>query len=145
MGKPKLNKPMLLDGLCGHQSTLSDTPETRLAAIKRYRGLRVLSDTPEGTTIEEFPYRIVEEGVLPHPIFKPLFDGKQPILSQDEADTLFSYDIGYDGRTKMPVRIHRNSDGTVREIVGYSPDGTAYMIDMVTTKLIPIPGEKNEL
>ena len=138
MAKFKLKPPCLLENLEGQQSSLLDTAEEIEEAKLRYRILRLSSDVPEGATPGNFPYREADGKVLLHEVFTPLFPEDIPLMERSEADKLLSRDIGYNSKSKMPVRIYRSSDGTVNQIVGYSQTKKAYLIDISTAEVIII-------
>jgi hypothetical protein len=144
MAKFKLKPSCLLENLEGQQASLLDTASDIEAAMLDYRTERVTSDVPVSETSETFPYRRVGDKVLLHEIFAPLFLEGIPLMERSEADRLLSHDIGYNSKSRMPVRIHRNNDGTVKRIVGYDQTKKAYLIDVGTADAIEL-GENDEI
>jgi len=123
-----------LPDLRGLQLSMNDDAESRLARIQQYRIDQVLSDTPPESTIEDYPYRTVEGGVIPHKAFSPLFkNGKSPLLTKEKADELFSSILGYDKKSGFPVRIYQNGNDIA--IQAYSPTGEIYFMECSTGQL----------
>ena len=116
-----------------YQPHIFDDEKTREREACRYRASVLLSDTPKGTSIEDYPYVTVENGVKLHDVFLPIFNGKIPVMSKESADELCARHIGYDGRSGYPVRIYRDSIGIV--IKAFSPSGEVLIMDCFTGNL----------
>ena len=146
MRKPSLKKAERLEGLDGLQPSLSDDPSEIWYMAMRYRVQRILSDTPECSLPTEYPYEIVDDGVVKlNKIFKPTFlDGKIPLLPKEKADLLLSRELGYNAKTKVASRIFRDANDTVSHIAGYPASGDAYLIYFMTAEKRNTPHQSPE-
>ncbi len=127
----KSKKIDTLPHLNGYQSSIADLEDEEAYRGKRcrYRILKLLSDAPSNASPESFPYRIVNDGVVLHDVYAPLFkNGEIPIMTKNEADMLLRADIGFDKERGCPVKIKRLINNTV-QIDIYLPTGEIVTVD----------------
>ena len=131
MPKPKLAKSKPLGNIDSFQPSILWEQEIVNREACRHRKKCVLSDTPPGATPNDYPYHTVLGGVMLNSVFKSVFpEGKIPVMTKYEADTLCAMEFGFDKKTGYPCRIFQNKSEV--EIIVYPENGTPYPMDCFT-------------
>ncbi len=129
----KKSKIETLPHLNGYQSSIEDFEDEEVYKKRRcgYQLFKLLSATPLNTSPESFPYQIVNNGVILHEVYAPLFPkGKIAIMTKDRADMLLCTHIGFDKERGCPVKINRSVDNTVTIDI-YFPTGDIATVDCI--------------
>ena len=131
MKKLKLVKAQFYENTDSVQLSLTWDTEKVKKETGRFRINQILSDTPPGSTRDDYPYHVVSGGVMLHPVFKSLFpEGDVPVMSKEEADRLCASEFGFDKKSGCACRITTGDEEI--EIVVYPPNDTPYLMDCFT-------------
>ncbi len=131
MRKKTIKKLAPFEHQYGFQTNLLDVEEEMRIYMRR----RCLSSMPPNSTPEKYPFSEIGNGlVVPHEIFKPIFKGKQLVMTTIQANRLFATRIGFDIKSGLPCLIDMNNKDTYL-IKLFPPYDPPYIVDYMGKRI----------